>query len=52
MIIFIGKIVPNKGVVELVEAAIRLSPDFPGLRLRMIGKGEEKFILKLKEKAD
>jgi glycosyltransferase involved in cell wall biosynthesis len=52
LIIFIGKIVPNKGVVELVEAAIRLSTDFPGLRLRMIGKGEDKFILKLKEKAE
>ncbi len=50
-IIFTGKIVPNKGVAELVEAASHMSKDIPGLRLKMFGKGENSFILKLRETA-
>lgn len=51
-ILFIGKVVPNKGVVELVEAAVNLIKRFPNLRLRMIGRGDEEFIETLKEKAN
>ena len=50
-IIFVGKFVRNKGVQELVEACGRLVKDFPGLRLRMIGRGEESVIEQLKGKA-
>lgn len=50
-IIFIGKIVVNKGIKELVEAVINLGEEFPGLKLRIIGSGDEKLIAKLKEKA-
>lgn len=50
-IIFIGKIVVNKGIKELVEAVINLAEEFPGLKLRIIGSGDEKLIAKLKEKA-
>ena len=51
-IIFTGKIVPNKGVLELVEAASRLAKEFPGLQLRMIGRGDEKFIIQLRNIAE
>lgn len=50
-VIFIGKLVPNKGVTELVEACLQLIKDIPGLRLRLIGNGENSFIDTLKEKA-
>ena len=50
-IIFVGKVVENKGIQELVEAAINLVGEFPDLRLRIIGSGDEKLIAKLKGKA-
>lgn len=50
-IAFAGKLVPNKGVEELVESASYLSKEFEGLRLNLLGRGEESFIIKLKEKA-
>ncbi len=50
-ILFIGKIVQNKGVEELVDAASYLVREFPDLRLRMIGKGEDVLINQLQEKA-
>jgi phosphatidylinositol alpha-mannosyltransferase len=51
-LIFVGKIVRNKGVEELVEAACNLVKVFPNLLLRLIGRGEESLINKLKSKAD
>jgi len=50
-IIFIGKVVANKGISELVEAAINLRADFPRLKVRIIGGGEEKLIQLLKKRA-
>ena len=50
-IAFAGKLVQNKGVEELVESAISLSKEFNGLRLKLIGKGDEYFINNLKQKA-
>jgi glycosyltransferase involved in cell wall biosynthesis len=50
-IIFVGKFVRNKGVGELVEAACHLTKDFPDLRLKMIGRGEDGLIESLKQKA-
>ena len=47
-IIFVGKMVQNKGVQELVEAACRLVKDFPDLRLKMIGSGDEGVVERLK----
>jgi glycogen synthase len=40
-IVFVGKIVRNKGVELLLEAACRLRAEFPELRLRMLGGGEQ-----------
>lgn len=51
-ILFVGSIVNNKGVENLVEAACDLIKEFPDLRLRMIGRGEQKVIERLREKAE
>ena len=51
VIIFAGKIVPNKGVEELVDACVELIKIFPDLQLRLIGRGEASFINKLLQKA-
>ncbi len=39
-IVFVGKVVQNKGVEELTEAACRLAGEIPNLRLQLIGDGE------------
>ncbi|MBM3502165.1 MAG: glycosyltransferase family 4 protein [Armatimonadetes bacterium] len=39
-IVFVGKLVANKGVETLVAAACRLAGEFPDLRVRLIGSGE------------
>jgi len=51
-IIFVGKIVRNKGVEVLVDAAIRLAKDFPTLQVRILGRGEEPVIRSLRAKAE
>ena len=51
-IIFVGKIVQNKGAEELVEATCRLVKEFPDLLLRLVGRGDANFINLLQEKAD
>jgi 1,4-alpha-glucan branching enzyme len=46
-IVFSGKLVRNKGVHLLVEAACRLVEEFPTLQLRLLGKGEPAIIAEL-----
>ena len=43
-IIFVGKIVRNKGVEVLADAACEIAVDFPGLRLRLLGDGEQSIV--------
>jgi 1,4-alpha-glucan branching enzyme len=43
-IVFVGKIVRNKGVEVLVEAACLIAREYPGLRLRLLGGGEASVI--------
>ena len=50
-IVFAGKLARNKGVHLLVEAASRLAKDFPGLHLRLLGRGEPKIIQELQSLA-
>jgi glycosyltransferase involved in cell wall biosynthesis len=50
-IIFVGKLVRNKGILELTEAAAGLTSKYPGLRLRVIGSGEAKVVDEIKETA-
>jgi glycosyltransferase involved in cell wall biosynthesis len=47
-IIFAGKLARNKGVHLLAEAAVRLANEFPGLQLRLLGRGEPKILDELK----
>ena len=47
-IVFAGKLARNKGVHLLVEAAVRLSQEFPGLQLRLLGRGEPHILGELK----
>jgi len=50
-IVFAGKLVRNKGVHLLVEAGVRIAEHFPGLQLRLIGRGEEKIVSELRSLA-
>ena len=52
IILFVGKIVRNKGVEELIEAIGHLYKDFPGLKLKLFGKVDAKFGAYLKEKME
>ncbi len=46
-VIFVGRIARNKGVGTLVAACCRLARDFPGLRLQMLGPGEDGLVAEL-----
>lgn len=50
-IVFAGKLVPNKGVTVLVEAACRLVRDFPGLRVHLLGRAQPNMIAQLQQRA-
>ena len=41
-ILFVGKLELNKGVRQLVEAAIELAAEFPDLHLRLLGRGSDR----------
>lgn len=49
-IIFAGKVTWNKGVATLVDAAIKIAPAFPGLRLRMLGRAEKHVVSDLQRR--
>ena len=49
-IVFVGKMVRNKGVEVLVEAACAIAGEFPGLRLCLLGGGEESVIESVQRK--
>ena len=51
-VIFVGKIVHNKGVEDLVDAACDVATEFPGLRVHMLGPGDDRLVAKLRERAD
>src|SRR5438105_2559477 len=40
-VLFVGNIAENKGLVTVFEAALRLCSRYPGLRLRIAGKGDD-----------
>lgn len=49
-VVFVGKLVPNKGVELLVDAACRLAADIPGLHLRLLGRSEAVLVEALRGK--
>jgi glycosyltransferase involved in cell wall biosynthesis len=50
-IIFVGKLVANKGVETLVAAACRLAGEFPDLQVRLIGRAEADMADRLQSEA-
>ena len=50
-VLFVGKLVQNKGVEQLLAAAAILLKEFPGLKLRLIGTAEPPVVQQLKENA-
>jgi phosphatidylinositol alpha-1,6-mannosyltransferase len=50
-IVFVGKLVENKGVFTLLDAACELAREIAGLRLRLLGTGEPRVVERLKAKA-
>ena len=49
--VFVGRIEANKGVDLLVDAGCRLAQSFPELRLQLLGRGSEKTVRGLVERA-
>ena len=50
-IIFVGRIHPDKGVDLLLEAACILGEEYPDLRLRMLGRGDDELVDELRTRA-
>jgi glycosyltransferase involved in cell wall biosynthesis len=50
-IIFVGRIHPDKGVDLLLEAACILSEEYPDLRVRMLGRGDDDLVDELRTRA-
>jgi glycosyltransferase involved in cell wall biosynthesis len=49
-VLFVGKLVRNKGVEALTDAACEVAKDFPDLRLRLVGRGEDSVVNLLRSK--
>ncbi len=49
-IVFVGKVVRNKGVEVLTDAACEVAKDFPTLRLRLLGRGDDRIIDSLRRR--
>ena len=49
-IVFVGRVAASKGVDTLVDAACRIAPEFPGLRVRLVGRAEPAFASTLNER--
>jgi glycosyltransferase involved in cell wall biosynthesis len=47
-IIFVGKLVRNKGLAPLLAAACELAKEFPDLRLRVLGRGEKERVAEMR----
>jgi glycosyltransferase involved in cell wall biosynthesis len=50
-IIFVGRVVKNKGVIQLVDAACELGREIPGIRLRIFGGGDARLFDQLRATA-
>lgn len=51
-VVFVGKLARTKGVDVLVEAACQVARDHPGLRLKLLGRGEAALVRELRERAE
>jgi glycosyltransferase involved in cell wall biosynthesis len=50
-VVFVGNLSRNKGVEVLVDAACAVAPEFPGLRVKLIGRGKPAFAEELADAA-
>lgn len=50
-ILFIGKLVQNKGIEELIEASLQIRKDIPFFKVIIAGTGEKSYIASLQKKA-
>lgn len=50
-IVFAGKLVENKGVFQVVEAALELARDIPDLHVRLLGRAEDSVATELQRRA-
>ena len=50
-VLFVGNIAPNKGVVTVFEAVLRLRDRHPQLRLQIVGKGDDELLQELEARA-
>src|SRR5262249_36131465 len=51
-VVFAGKVARNKGADVLVEAACRLAREVPGLRLELLGRGDDAFLAHLRARVE
>jgi glycosyltransferase involved in cell wall biosynthesis len=42
-VVFVGNVSGNKGVEVLLDAACAIAPEFPGLRVKLIGRGKPQY---------
>jgi glycosyltransferase involved in cell wall biosynthesis len=50
-VLFVGNIAANKGLTATYEAVMRLRTRHPGLRLQILGRGDDDLVLELEERA-
>ena len=50
-IVFVGNVVANKGICNLIDASCRLASDFPDLHVKVIGRGDKIYIEELRQRA-
>lgn len=50
-VVFVGQLIPAKGIADLVEAFVRLSPRHPEVRLRIAGSGAQEAELRRSARA-
>jgi glycosyltransferase involved in cell wall biosynthesis len=50
-VVFVGRLETNKGVDVLVDAGCRLAKTFPDLKIQLLGRGNQKVVRELFEKA-
>jgi glycosyltransferase involved in cell wall biosynthesis len=50
-VLFVGNIAANKGVVTAVEAVLQLRDEHPGVRLQILGRGDDDLVDELQARA-
>jgi glycosyltransferase involved in cell wall biosynthesis len=50
-VLFVGNIAASKGATLVFDAVMRLRPKHPGIRLQLLGKGDEEIVSSIKRRA-